>query len=363
MQPPTNTFFKLLSEKAFLQLSDEEKQLILKRGGLKIGIAETMRENVISTFQIPLGFVSDLKVNGKSYFVPLAIEERGVVSQIIKGIELINSGSGFIAKSTESIMIGQIQIVNIPDLIKAEQNILAEKKNLLVDANSISTTRKAIDLQIKNIDTKFGKMMIVELFIDVKDSMGANIVDSMCELLAPTIEQLSGGRVNIRILSNLATKRMVKVKGKIPYENFNDSSIIEKIVKASIFADADPYRAVTHNKGIMNGVSAVLLATGNDTRAVEAGAHAYASIQGKYTPLSNWKQDSKGNLYGCLQLPMSVGVVGGIVSVHPLAKLCLKILDVKSSEALGQVAGAIGLSSNLGALYTLVTTGITAISK
>ncbi|MBN1683540.1 hydroxymethylglutaryl-CoA reductase, degradative [Candidatus Bathyarchaeota archaeon] len=344
-------------------LTNEEILLLKSYGGLNFNIAETMRENVLSTFQIPLGIIDDLNLNGKKYFVPLAIEEKGVITQIEKGLDLINHGSGINAESSPSIMIGQIQVIDVPDSTLAENNILKEKQNLLLDANSVSTTRKALDLKVRNLETIMGNMMIVELFIDVKDSMGANIVDSMCELISPTIEQLSGGKVNIRILSNLATKRMVTLNTKIPIDIFSDKTIPEKIINASIFAETDPYRAATHNKGIMNGISAVLLATGNDTRAVEAGAHSYASLKGTYNSLSTWRFDNTGNLVGFLELPMSVGTVGGMVQVHPLAKICLKILDVKTSKDLGQIAGAIGLASNLGALYTLVTDGITSVLK
>lgn len=340
------------------EILTEEELSLLTHGGLNIELADQLRENVIGTIQIPLCIADGFKVNGRELLIPLATEERSIVLQAERGAELVDGG--FHAKSSEQIMIGQIQVVNVPNLDLAEKRVLSEKTSLLDDAGAISSTRKPLDLKVRRIETVVGPMLIVELYVNVKDSMGANLVDSMCELIAPTVEEVTGGRVNMRILSNLATHRMVHVITKVKKETLGEA-IIDRIVKASAFASVDPYRATTHNKGVMNGVSAVLLATGNDTRAVEAGAHAYASLYGVYRPLTVWNKDKSGNLLGTLKMPMSVGTVGGIINAHPVAKLSLRLLGTKNAAELGQVIASTGLASNLGALYTLVTSGIKSI--
>jgi len=260
-------------------------------------------------------------------------------------------------------MIGQIQVVKVQDLENAKQRILANKEEILQEANTQSRTRKAIDVEVRTLETSFGAMLIVELLVDVKDSLGTNVVDSMCEAVAPLIATLSKGKVNLRIVSNLATRRLVNVEAVVLKDVVGGPGIVDRIVEASAFAESDPFRAATHNKGIMNGVSAVLLATNNDTRAVEAGAHAYTSLSGQYRPLSIWRKNEEGDLIGKLMMPMAVGIVGGAVSTHPTAGIALKMLGVKTATELGEVAASAGLAYNLAALQALTTRGIRSIHK
>ena len=338
------------------RLTPEEVEVLGARDALSLEHADKLRENVLGLLHVPLGLVDGLVVNGRARLVPLAIEERGVVEMIRRG-----AGLGvFMVESSEQIMIGQIQVVGVGDVEEGIRRVASERDNLLLEANTVSTTRKAVGLTARRLDTVAGPMLIVEVFVDVKDSMGANVVNSMCELISPAVEGLTGGRVNMAILTNLSTGRMVRVHARVPAGLLSDE-VIDGIVKASAFAEADPYRAVTHNKGIMNGVSAVLLATGNDTRAVEAGAHAYASLSGAYRPLSTWVHGADGGLVGRLEMPLSIGTVGGVVNSHPVARINLKLLGVSGAAELGQVAASVGLASNLGALYTLVSDGVKSI--
>jgi hydroxymethylglutaryl-CoA reductase len=338
------------------RLTPEEVETLAARDALSVEHADKLRENVLGLLHVPLGVVDGLMLNGRGVIVPLAVEERGVVEMVRRGASL----ASFTAESSEQIMTGQIQVVDVPDVEEGIRHVLAERENLLLEANTVSTTRRALDLTARRLETEAGQMLIVEIHVDVKDSMGANVVNSMCELMRPAVEELTGGRVNMAILSNLSTGRMVRVHARVPAGRLSDA-IIEDVVKASAFAEADPYRAVTHNKGIMNGVSAVLLATGNDTRAVEAGAHAYASLRGVYRPLSKWRRSPDGGLMGYLEMPLSVGTVGGVVNTHPVAKINLKLLGITTAAELGQLAASAGLASNLGALYTLVGEGVKSI--
>jgi hydroxymethylglutaryl-CoA reductase len=338
------------------RLTPEEVETLGARDALSIEHADKLRENVLGLLHVPLGVVDGLTLNGRGFMVPLAIEERGVVEMVRRGVGLATYSAG----SSGQIMIGQIQVVGVPDVDEGIRSVLTERANLLVEMNTVSTTRKALDLTARGLDTEAGLMLIVEVHVDVKDSMGANVVNSMCEVIRPAVETLTGGRVNMAILTNLSTGRMVRVHAGIPAGRLS-GEVVDRIVKASAFAEADPYRAVTHNKGIMNGVSAVLLATGNDTRAVEAGAHAYASLSGAYRPLSRWMRGPEGELVGELEMPLSVGTVGGVVNTHPVAKINLKLLGVTGAAELGQVAASVGLASNLGALYTLVSEGVKSI--
>ena len=337
-------------------MSGEDLELFTFTGGLTLEAADQMRENVIGIIRIPVGLVKGLAINNRCVDVPIATEEHGVVAQASTGARLAALGGGFTAEYTGNIMRGQLQVINVPDMEAAMGRVLAEKEALLLDANTVSTTRKAIGMGMRTLQSEVGPMMVVELFVDVRDSMGANLVDSMCELIAPTVEKLTGGHVNMRILSNLATERMVRVKAAVPASQLGEG-VAMRITEACSFAEADPYRAVTHNKGIMNGVVGVLLATGNDTRAVEAGAHAYAAFSGQYKSLSTWRV--KGDmLVGALEMPLSVGTVGGVVQAHRLARLVLKLLGAETASELAMIAGATGLACNLGALHALVTGGI-----
>lgn len=339
-------------------LSDEELDLFTLTGGIDMDIAEQMRENVIGITKIPIGVAENFVINGNSAIIPIATEEKSVIMQASIGAGLVPEG--FAAYTSGNIMIGQIQVLEVPDLDTAEEAVLTEKEALLVDANTLSSTRKVVDLQVKRLDTAVGKMLIVEIFADVRDSMGANLIDSICELLAPTIARITGGRTLLRILSNLATQRIVSVTARIPVETIS-SSVVDNIIAADAFAWADPYRASTSNKGVMNGVIGVLLATSNDTRAVEAGAHSYASITGTYRPLTKWRKDDNGDLVGTLEMPMGIGTVGGVIQSHRLAKVVLRLMNVETASELAMIAGSVGLACNLGALYIMVTEGIKSI--
>ena len=347
--------------KKFAKLSEEEVKLLLSSGALGLDLADRIIENVIGVMPVPFGVATGFIVNDKEYLVPMATEMRGIISMATRGAELTRATGGFKAKSTGSTMIGQIQLTKVKDLEKAKQRILDNKEEILREANTQSRTRRAMDVKVKTLETSIGPMLIVELLVDVKDSMGANVVDSMCEAVAPLIENLSEGKSNLKVVSNLATKRLVHVETDVSKNAVGGLEIVKRIVEASAFAENDPFRAATHNKGIMNAVSAVLLATNNDTRAVEAGAHAYAAITGRYRPLSIWRKNKEGDLIGELTMPMPVGIIGGAVSAHPTARISLKILGVKTATELGEVAASAGLAYNLTALQALVTSGIGSI--
>ena len=342
----------------FARLSEEEARIISSGGGMSLDLADRMIENVVGVMPIPLGIASGLVVNDREYLVPMATEQRAIITMVTRGAELTRATGGFRATSTGSTMIGQIQVTKVQELDLARESILTRKQKIIQRANTQSKTRKAIDIELRTLETPLGPMLIVELLVDVKDSMGANVVDTMCEAVAPLIESLTGGKANVKIVSNLATKRLVQVETSVSQDSFGGQGIVERIVEASAFAEGDPFRAATHNKGIMNGVSAVLLATSNDTRAVEAGAHGYAAITGQYLPLSTWRKDEEGTLIGKLTMPMAVGVVGGAISAHPTAKMALRILGVKTASELGEIAASAGLAYNLAALKALVSTGI-----
>ena len=339
-------------------LSDEELDLFTLTGGIDMDIADQMRENVIGITKMPIGVAENFIINGNPALVPIATEERSVIMQASIGAGLVHEG--FKASTSGNIMIGQIQVLEVPDMDAAEEAVLAEKEALLVDANTLSRSRKAVDIQVKRLDTAVGEMLIVEIFADVRDSMGANLIDSMCELLAPTIARITGGRTLLRILSNLAPRTVVTVTARVPVENLG-TDVIEDIIAADAFAWADPYRASTSNKGVMNGVIGVLLATSNDTRAVEAGAHSFASINGEYRPLTKWSKAENGDLVGTLSMPMGVATVGGVIQSHELARLVLRLMNVETASELSIIAGSVGLACNLGALYIMVTEGIKSI--
>jgi hydroxymethylglutaryl-CoA reductase len=334
------------------RLSEQEAE-ILQTGKLELAQADKIIENVIGTIPIPVGIATNFVINGRKFLVPMATEQSAIISAASEAAEWTLPTGGFKAYNTGSIMIGQIQVLGIKNYESARNRIFANKRKILSLANTQSSTRKAFDLRVREF--KSPPMLLVELLVDVKDSMGANIVDSMCEAVAPLIESVTKGKVLLRIVSNLATERLVRAETIIIRDLIGGGNIVDGIVSACSFAEKDVFRAATHNKGILNGVSAVLLAVGNDTRAVEAGAHAFAARLGAYCPLSFWRKNSNGDLEGVAEMPMAVGITGGAVSSLPVAKVCLKILAVKKATELGEVATCVGLACNLFALYSLVT--------
>lgn len=347
----------------FADLTPEEVELLKKHGGLDLSIASRMIENVIGTFGLPLGIATNFLINRKDYLIPMVIEEPSVVAAASNAARMMREGGGIFSISTEPVMIGQVQVVGIKDIEGAKFDVLKVKDEILKMANEkdpilVGLGGGAKDLEVRVINSPEGPMLIVHLLVDVKDAMGANAVNTMAEAVAPYISQITGGKVYLRILSNLADKRLVRAKAVVPKDAIGGEEVTKGIVYAWAFAAADPYRAATHNKGIMNGIDAVVIATGNDWRAVEAGAHAYAARNGRYEPLSKWELDERGDLVGTLEMPLALGIVGGATKTNPLARICLKILGVKTASELAEVVGAVGLAQNLAALRALAAEGI-----
>ena len=349
--------------KDFAGLTDEEAQTLLSTGSLKLELANRMIENVVGAFPIPLGIAVNFLINGRDYLVPMAIDEPSVVAAASYAAKMPRAKGGFFTSSTEPVMIGQIQAVNIDDPYGAKMAILAAKEKILQKANEqdpmlVSVGGGAKDLDVKVIQANSGPMVITELHVDCRDAMGANAVNTMAEAVAPLIERITHGRVYLRIISNLATKRLARAWTVVAKEELGGEEVVDGIIEAYNFAAADPYRATTHNKGILNGIIGVVIATCNDHRAVEAGAHAYAARSGQYSSLTVWEKNKDGDLVGSIELPMAVGTVGGATRVHPVAKIALKILGVKTANELAEVLSAVGLAQNLGALRALAHEGI-----
>jgi hydroxymethylglutaryl-CoA reductase len=328
-----------------------------------------MIENVVGVFGLPLGIAANFLVNEREVLVPMAIEEPSVVAGASHMARLVRDSGGFQAKADTSHMIGQIQLLDLSDLAAAESALLAAESEILSTANAASARMVELGggargVEVRRLENAPGSpMLVVHLIYDTVDSMGANTINTVLESVAPLTEAITGGRAHLRILSNLADRRLVRASCKIQpetlsFEQFAGPQVRDGIVEAWAFAAADPYRAATHNKGIMNGIDAVLIATGNDWRAVEAGAHAYASRSGRYAPLTRWGVDDKGWLGGELELPMAVGTVGGATRAHPAAKACLRLMQVETAQQLSEVVAAVGLAQNLAALRALATEGI-----
>ena len=347
----------------FANLSEDELNTLENmNGGISFDKADKMIENAIGTFSLPLGIATNFKINNKDYVVPMVIEEPSVIAAASKGAKIARIKGGFEVTADESYSIGQIQILNTDTNI-AIKKINEQTNEILKLANSKSNTlskmnKGAKEIMCKEIDTPSGSMLIVELLIDVGDAMGANVTNTMCEAVSPLIEKITGGKALLRILSNYSTRRMVKAKAIFEKESVGGENVVDNIILAYEFADNDVYRAVTHNKGIMNGIISVANAVGQDSRAIEAAANAYAAISGKYRSLSKWSKDVDGNLVGILETPLSVGIVGGIANVHPVAKICAKILNVESAQELACVMTATGLAQNYSAIRALSTEGI-----
>lgn len=343
-------------------LTNEERKTLESSGGIDFEQADKMVENAVGTFSFPLGIATNFVINDKEYLVPMVIEEPSVIAAASKAAKIAKVHGGFSMTNEESYSIGQIQVVDV-DVKTATDKIISSSKEILSLANSKSKTLSGMDkgakeVTCKTISTDIGPMLIVELLIDVGDAMGANVTNTMCEGVAPLIEKITSGRTILRILSNYSTRRLVSGKATFDKEQVGGEQIVDNIVSAFHFADNDVYRAVTHNKGVLNGIIAVANATGQDTRAIEAASHAYAARTGRYRSLTQWSKDSEGNLVGKIEIPLSVGVVGGIINTHPTAKVCAKILNVASAQELACVIGAVGLAQNFSALRALANEGI-----
>lgn len=349
--------------KEFADLADEEVATLQSTGALPLELADRMIENVVGAFQVPLGIAVNFLINKKDYLIPMAIEEPSVVAAASYAAKMARDGGGFYTSSTGPIMIGQIQAVKVKDPYAARMRVIGAKEEILKKANDqdpllVSVGGGAKDLEAKVINTIKGQMLITELHVDCRDAMGPNAVNTMLEAVAPSIEKITGGRVYLRIISNLATKRLARAWCVVPKEAVGGEDVVDGVVQAYAFAAADPYRAATHNKGILNGIIGVVIATCNDHRSVEAGAHAYAAINGHYGSLSVWEKNENGDLVGSIELPMAIGIIGGAIHTHPIAKIALKILGVKTASELGEVLAAVGLAQNLGALRALAAEGI-----
>ena len=349
--------------KKFSGLSDEEMDALYRTGSLDMEQANRMIENVIGTFELPVGIAVNFLINGKDYLIPMAIEEPSVVAAASNAAKMARQKGGFQASNTGPIMIGQIQLTKVKDPYGAKMTILANKEEILKVANEqdpvlVKFGGGAKDLEVRVIDTMKGPMVVSHLLVDCRDAMGANAVNTMAEAVAPLIEKFTGGKVYLRIISNLAIYRLSRAKAVFDKEGLGGEGVVDGVIEAYTLAAADPFRCATHNKGIMNGVSAVVRATGNDTRAVEAGAHSYAAISGHYSPLTVWEKNADGDLVGTIEIPTAVGLIGGATKTHPTAKAAVKILGVKTAQELGEILAAVGLAQNLGALRALATEGI-----
>jgi len=331
--------------------------------GLSLDQAEKMVENVIGVFQMPLGVATNFIIDGREVLIPMATEEPSVIAAASNGAKMARESGGFFTSSTGPVMRAQIQATGVQDPFAARQAILQHKDELTKMANDkdpmlVKYGGGVKDIEVFVIDSRLGPMVVTHLIVDCRDAMGANAVNTMAEALAPRIEQITGGRVYLRIISNLSDKRLARAKAVFKAEEIGGDEVVDGIILAAALAEVDPYRAATHNKGIMNGVTAVVLASGNDTRAVEAGAHAFASISGRYMSLTRFEKNKDGDLVGTIELPVAVGLVGGATRVHPVAKTVVKILGVKSADDLSRIIASVGLCQNFAALRALASEGI-----
>jgi hydroxymethylglutaryl-CoA reductase len=350
-------------------LSREEVDILSGLGGLSPEQADHMIENVAGVYSLPLGIARHFRVNGRDVLVPMVIEEPSVVASASFMARLTLSGGGFFTSSSAPEMIGQMQILDLDDAPSARLQLLEHRAELLETASAIDPVLARLgggarELEVRLLEhPALGSYLVLHLIYDVRDAMGANAVNTAVERLSPRVEEITGGRVHLRILSNLAERRLARARCTIrldalAFEGYSGERVRDGIIEAWAFAASDPYRAATHNKGIMNGVDAVVVATGNDWRAIEAGAHAYAARSGVYTALSSWGKDAAGNLAGSLEMPMAVGTVGGATRVHPAARAALKLTGAGSASELAEIIAAVGLAQNLAALRALSTEGI-----
>ena len=353
----------------FGQLSEQDLVALTGESGLDADQADHMIENVIGLHTLPLGLALNFVINERQVLVPMAIEEPSVVAGASFMAKLARAGGGFSAEADPPEMIGQLQILDVPDLDAAEDALYAEKEHLLSEAAKVDPLLQELgggprDIEVRKFSqSAVGSFLVLHLIYDVRDAMGANAVNTAAERLAPLVESITGGEVHLRILSNLADRRLARARCMVPlselaFKDYSGNEVLQGVIAAWAFAAADPYRAATHNKGIMNGVDAVVIATGNDWRAIEAGAHAYAARDGRYTSLSTWGKDDQGNLVGSLEMPLAVGIVGGATRVHPGARAALKLMRVHTAAELAEIIVSVGLAQNLAALRALATEGI-----
>ena len=347
--------------KNFSDLSDEEVSIFTS--ALDMKIADRMIENVFGTFELPVGLAVNFLINDKDYIVPMATEESSVVAAASNAAKIARIKGGFKTECSDPLMIGQIQVLYVEDIVNASKKILDHKEEILKLANNqdkilVEFGGGAKNIELRILDSPLGKMIVIHLIVDVRDAMGANAVNTMVEALAPVIEDITGGKVRLKILSNLADKRIVKAKAVFDKDKMGGEKKVDAFIESYTLASIDPYRAATHNKGIMNGIDSLIIATGNDFRAIEAGAHAYAARSGQYTSLTSYSKDKDGNLVGEIEMPLAVGIVGGAGNIHPKAKLCKKILGIKTAKELSEVIVSLGLAQNFAAVFALSTVGI-----
>lgn len=347
----------------YCNLSEDEQKTLLSADSLTLDIADHMIENVIGRYALPLGIGMNLIMNGKEYLIPMVIEEPSVVAAMSNAARFARENGGFSASFTGPVMIGQIQVMGLSNPSYAGAKLFEHEEEIHEICDSIDPYLASHGggfqkIEVRILDSKEGPMLILHLIVNTLDAMGANAINTMAERLAPKIEEWTGGKVYLRILSNLATYRMARASVTVKKESLGGEEIVDKLVTAYHFAEIDPWRAATHNKGIMNGITPVVMATGNDTRAIESGAHAFASLSGRYKSLTVWEKDANGNLCGTLEMPMAVGLVGGASKIHPTAKLAVKILGVESAAELAEVITCVGLSQNLAAIRVLATEGV-----
>lgn len=350
-------------------LSTEELSGLSPENGLNLETANGMIENVVGLYSLPLGVAQNFVINGREVLVPMVIEEPSVVASVSFMAKLAKANGGFEAGMTSQEMIGQLQVLDLPDPHKAAEKVLARKAELLARASAFHPGLAKYGGGPRDIETRvieespIGKFLVVHLIVDVQDAMGANLINSMLEHLASPIEEITGGRVHLRILSNLSDRRLAWAKARLSpadlaFGDYSGEQVRDGIIEAWAFAEADPYRAATHNKGVMNGIDAVVLACANDWRAIEAGAHAFAARSGQYRSLTQWSKADNGDLTGFIELPMALGIVGGATNLHPTAQANLKLMGITTVEELGGIIASVGLAQNLGALRALATEGI-----
>jgi hydroxymethylglutaryl-CoA reductase len=354
---------RIASVAKFAQLDDADRALLQNTGNLPTDLADHLIENFIGTMNIPVGVATNMKIDGQDYLIPMATEESSVVAAVCNAARQCYEGDGFITSMSGTEMIAQIQLTQVSDPQNARLKILEQKETIRDLCNACDPILVKLgggfrDVEVRSLDTRGGTMVITHIIVDTRDAMGANAVNTMAERIAPLIAEWTQGKSNLRILSNLADRRLARARCTWRLADIGGAEVRDAILAAYHFAEADPYRAATHNKGIMNGISAVVMATGNDTRAVEAGAHAYAARSGRYSSLSTWEVSAEGDLVGSIEVPMAVGLVGGATKLHPSAKVALKILGVKTAEGLARVIAAVGLAQNFSAMKALATTGI-----